>query len=130
MKAEKMKIFVTAKENFISMDLDANKRTFHLKQSLHILHGFTATVLQILYILFDANTPREYMNSILNSTIGILCHLAYWSVIFKTTSIYNFIDRCETIINGSRFENMSNLMSIFMLFLVDGKMFIFCIFQD
>lgn len=105
MKTEQMRIFVSAKENLASMDLNANKRLLHRNQLLHILQGFTATVLQILYLVYEASTPREYMNSILMSMIGILAHIAYWVVIFKTAAIYDFIDHYETIINRSKLKS-------------------------
>lgn len=80
METEQMHIFVSVKRNLVSMDLDANKHLLHRNQLMHILQGFSATVLQILYLVYDARTAREYMNSILMSMIGVLAHIGYWNV--------------------------------------------------
>lgn len=104
MKAERMKIFVSVKRNLASMDLNANKPLLHRNQRLHILQGFTAVVLQILYLVYEASTAGEYMNSILMSMIGVLAHAAYWNVIFKTTAIYDFIENYERTINRSKLK--------------------------
>lgn len=99
-----MKIFESAKMSLASMELDANKRPFHRKQLLKVMHSFLAIVLECLYIVYDANTAREYINSIFMTTIGIIVFIAYLSTIFKTTTIYNFIDHYETIVNESELQ--------------------------
>lgn len=102
-KAERMKIFVAAKIYLASIDLDENKRVFHLNQVLHVVQGFSAIVLQCLYLVLEANTVLEYMNSTLMSGIGIIVYIGYWTTIFKTMDIYNFINRLEIVINESEF---------------------------
>lgn len=105
MKTQQMKIFVSVKKFLASMDLNENKRLLHRNQLLHISQGFTATILQILYLVYDASTARDYMNSILMSMIGVLAHIAYWVVIFQTSAIYDFINRYESIINRSELKS-------------------------
>lgn len=97
-----MKILLSVKMYLASIDLNENKRLFHPKQLLHVVQGFSAIVLQCLYLVYDANTALDYMDSILMTAVGILVYVSYWSSIFKTTNIYDFIDQLEVIVNGSK----------------------------
>lgn len=117
MKIEKMKLFESARKSFVSVDLDPNKRPFHRGQLLHIVQGFSATILQLLYLVYDASTAKEYMNSLLMTMVGVLVHFAFWSTIFKTTIIYDFIEKFEAIINESElafihYQNVSDALDI------------------
>lgn len=115
METKKLKIFESVKKMLASIDLNANQRPFHRKQLLHIVQGFCAIILQCLYLVYEANTIREYMNSIFMTTVGILVYMGFWSAIFKTTIIYEFIDQYETIVNGSEYliSTIHGKMSIF-----------------
>lgn len=97
-----MKIFQTTKLNLASMDLDANQSLFHKMQLLHILQGFLAIVLQCIYLIYVASTIREYMNSIFMTAFGILAYIVYWSMIFQTKTIFEFMDEFEKAINKSK----------------------------
>lgn len=98
-----LNIFERAKKNLALIDLDQNKRPLHRKQLLHVIEGFLALVLQCLYFVIDAKKDREYMSSMLMTSIGILVYLTYWNAIFGTTTIYELIDSFEISINGSKF---------------------------
>lgn len=121
-----MKIFESAKKNLASIDLDANQRPLHRMQLLHVVQGFLAISLQCLYLVFEANTAKEYMNSISMTTIGILVYIAYWSAIFQTSTIFEFIDHYETIVNGSEWKHIhiphSMSVLLFRLFISDDFM--------
>lgn len=108
-----MKIFESAKQMLVLIDLDANQRPFHRNQLLHIVQGFLAIILQCLYLVYEANTVREYMNSIFMTSTGILVYIAYWNAIFKATLIYEFIDYYETIVNGSEYSPRNFFFSYF-----------------
>lgn len=101
MENNQLKIFEFGKKHFASIDLVSNKRPFHRKQLLRIMISFLCIMLQILYLINDANTASEYVRSISIISIGILVFIAYWSAIFEVKTVYDFIDHYETIINGS-----------------------------
>ena len=101
-----MKILESVKKNLKSIELYADKPRFHRMQLLLILECFLAIVLKCLHLVYDANTEKEYMYSILMTTFGILVFIAYLSTIFQTTAIYDFIDQLETIVNESKFNFM------------------------
>lgn len=65
-----MKLFVTVKEMLTSIDIIREKGRFHAKRNLRTLEGFLAIIMQCLYLLFDAETDREYMDSIFMTTVG------------------------------------------------------------
>lgn len=93
LKVEKMKIFVTTKEDFTNMELVANRRP--LQSSL-------ATLSPCLYLVYETTDTRDYMHSFVMSTCGILGLVIYCITIFKMASIYELGDRYETAINGSK----------------------------
>lgn len=99
MKSKKLLIFVTVKKNLESLALDANKLPFHRRQLLFIVLCLLAIVLQCLYLVNDEITTREYMSCISITTIAVLVYIAFWSAIFETATIYEFMDCYETIIN-------------------------------
>lgn len=105
MEVQKLKIFESVKRHLASIDLDEDKPRFHRQQVLHVVKSFLALTLQYLYLVFDANTARDYMNSIFMTVVGVAVATSYWSAIFQMTTIYDFIDRYEKIITGSEFKD-------------------------
>lgn len=99
---EKIRIFVAAKQDFVSMELDGNKRPLHLMQSLHIVNSSLATLSLCLYLVYETKDTRECMNSIAMSTAGILGLVIYVYTIFKMANIYDLADRYEMTINSSK----------------------------
>lgn len=99
-----MIIFESAKKHLASMAFDANERPLHRKQLSKVVKSFLAIALECLYLVYDANTAREYINSIIMTTVGVLVCIAYLSVIFKTATIFEFIDHLETIVIGSKLK--------------------------
>lgn len=65
-----MIIFKSAKKSLAALGYDANKPPFNRKQSMNVMHSFLAIVLEFMYIVYNANTVREYINSIFMTTIG------------------------------------------------------------
>lgn len=102
MDTKKMEIFKSVKGDLVSVGFDASKRPFHREQLSKILKSCLAIILQLLYLVCDANTTREYINSILMTIVGIAVFIAYLSGIFQTTTVSDFINGYETLINGSK----------------------------
>lgn len=112
MKIEKLRIFETAKQDFESLELSANKRPLHRMQLLHVVQSFVATLLLCLYLVYETNDTREYLESIVMSTAGFLGFAVYCLTIFKMTSIYDCTDRYETAINESRRYHCWQLLTL------------------
>lgn len=101
MKAEPMRIFLMVKNNLASIDLNENESPFHRIQLLHIAQASLAIILQLLYLVYDAITVREYMCSIFLTTFPILVFISYWNAMFNTTAIYDIIADLEKSVNES-----------------------------
>lgn len=108
METEKMEIFKTIKQNFVSIGFTKRNEKFHTEQLIRTLEGFLAIVLQCLYIVFDARTAKEYMFSIVAITIGIFVYIAYLSTVLRTEKIFIYIDYVEEIISGSEFSSYNS----------------------
>lgn len=104
MEPKELEIFVTAKKNLASIHFDANKRPFHRQQLFRVALSSLAIVLECLYLVYEANTVREYINSSIFTTIGIAVYIAFLSAIVEMKTIYEFIDLYETIVNKSKFH--------------------------
>lgn len=105
METKQMEIFKTIKNNFASIGFTKKNEQFHTEQLLRTVEGFLAIILQCLYLLFDANTIKDYMVSILTTTVGIFVYVAYLSTVIKTEKIFIFLDDIEDVINESKFSS-------------------------
>lgn len=67
--SSKLEIFETPKKLFAAIGFIQGKRRFHTEQWLRTTEGFLAIIMQVLYLLIEADTVKEYMESIF-MTIG------------------------------------------------------------
>lgn len=100
-----MEIFKRIKQNLASNGFRKDKGRFHLEQWLRTTQGLLAIVLQCIYLLFEAETTKEYMDSIFTTTVGVLVYVAYLSTVLKTKQLFIFIDGMEDAINGRKFDD-------------------------
>lgn len=105
METNKMEIFLTVKKNLASLAFVPNQRPFYTNQLIHTSYGFLAIILQCLYLFFDAETIKEYMDSIFMTTVGILVYVGYLSMVFKMVTIFIFIDDMEQVVNRRKFND-------------------------
>lgn len=100
-----MEIFLMAKKNLVSIGLDENLSPFNRTQLLRMMQNTLAIIFQLLYIVYDASTVREYMDSMLMSIFGLFVYISYWSMILNMTTIYDVIAYLERCINHSELGN-------------------------
>lgn len=112
-----MEIFKSVRKDLVFAGFDTNKRPFHRKQLLNVVKGFLAIILDFLYLVYDANTVREYINCILMAIIGVAVFTSYLSAIFETTTIYDFINGYETLINRSKHSKFNANFSLSIYYL-------------
>lgn len=72
METNRMEIFKTIKEHLWAIGFTKPHVGFHTEQVLRTSQGFLAIVLQCLYLLFDANTTKDYLDSLFTTSVGIL----------------------------------------------------------
>lgn len=99
-----MNIFVTVKKNFASIGFIQGKGRFDLERWLRIFEGFLAIIMQCLYLVFDADTDEEYMDSMFMTTVGIFIYVCFLSVVLKTEMIFITIDEIQQFVNESKFN--------------------------
>lgn len=96
-----MKIFQTIEKNLESGGFIRNQRPFNPTQTEHIVKIMLFMAMLFIYLGLEAKTPRQYMDSILMSTVGTLCTIAYISQIFKYANLFELIDDTEQLVNES-----------------------------
>lgn len=116
MQTNRLKVFETVKTNLESVGFIREKGRFHTEQWLHTAQGFLANILLCLYLLFDADTVKEYMDSIFMSACGILVYVAYLNMVLNTEIFFNNIDEIENLANESKFKLQNLFLSILSLY--------------
>lgn len=96
-----MKIFQTIEMNMEPSGFIRNQRPFNLKQCDRIVKITLFNAL-FIYLVHEANTPTQYMESILITTAGILITIAYMSLVFEYATIFKLIDDIEQDVNESK----------------------------
>lgn len=99
MKTERMESFASVERNLASIGFVANQRPLHTEQLINVVRGTVASILQYLYLVFEANTDKEYMHSIFMTTFGIMIYTAHVSSIIKTVSLFDLFQYMEQLVN-------------------------------
>lgn len=102
MEANRIEFFKTHKRNLASIGFTKRDAQFHPEQSLRALEGFLACTLQCLYLLFDANSTKDYMDSIFTTAAGIIIYVGYLNTVLITDKIFILIDDIEEAVNARK----------------------------
>lgn len=94
-----MNILETVKKNLASIDFVANQPPLPTKQLINIIWDYLNIISLFLYLLFEARTDKEYMDSIFMVTVGIIVSTARVSSVMKAASFFLFIDDFEQVVN-------------------------------
>lgn len=70
METNNIEFFKTHKINLASIGFTKRDVRFHVEQLLRAFEGFLACALQCLYLLYDATTTKDYMDSIFTTAAG------------------------------------------------------------
>lgn len=101
--AAKMKIFQTVQMHLASINYRPNERPFNngiLKQCLKSVLYISC---QFVYLFNIADTPKEFMDSIFTTAVGVLVNVSFLSTALKMKTIFIFIDEVESTIETSKF---------------------------
>lgn len=110
MEPKRLKTFESVIKNFAAIDFNKEKPRFHIRQCLRALEGFSGVTMQALYLFYNANTNKEFIDSIYMTSGGILIWVVYVDTILKTEMIYISIDEIEKKVNASKFSiELSNI---------------------
>lgn len=122
-----MKIFQSIEKSMESGGFIRNQRAFNRTQSEHIVKMLSFMGMLYIYLGCEASTLRQYMDSILLSTVGTLGTIAYMSEVFKYATMFELIDDIERAVNESeftwKFRQLQNINSKFLLILLQEGRF-------
>lgn len=96
-----MKIAQTVKMNLISIGYRVDLRPFHIEQLWLLFERMLTLILQFVYFIYGANTPREDMELYFTLFVGILMYISLVSTIIEMPTIFLFIDNIKQVINES-----------------------------
>lgn len=109
-----MKTFQTVQKCLALEGYSANGSAFN---RLQLWVGFKCTLAlfaQCAYLFLRLpKTPKEYMDSIFMTTVGILVFISFVSTVFKTAKIFELINKIEMAINESEFTHIFRLILLY-----------------
>lgn len=94
-----MKIFKAIERNMESGGFIRNQRAFNPTQLDHIAKAILCDISLIIYLVHESDTPRQYMESVLMTTVGIGVTTSYMSVVFNYDAVFELIDGIELDVN-------------------------------
>lgn len=98
-----MEIAQTVKKNLASIGYRTNVRPFHREQLWILLERLISFLLQLMYLLEEAKTPKQYMQSYFTLCVAILMYISLASTIIEMPTIFIFIGDMEKVINEREF---------------------------
>lgn len=120
----KMKLFQTLRRNLAIVKFDPNQTDSFFGLIRQHCSCFSQSSLSIvsltLYLVHDANSVKEYMDSMFLTTAAVTIFASFSSTVFKTPELYTLLNNAETVGNDSeliylrfihavrRFETNSN----------------------
>lgn len=97
-----MKLFQTTQNIMASVGVKKDQDAFDkIKFWMIMISSPLFLTLQIVFVFHEADTPRQYMDSIFMTTTGILVFISTLSIVFRTKKIFDTIADTERLINGS-----------------------------
>lgn len=99
-----MKPFETVLKQLQSMGFIENQPRFNKHQLMLSLKIVLGALMVGANLLYAADTSEEYMNGILAIVTMILILIAYVSTVFKTATIFIFINQFNEIIKQSEWK--------------------------
>lgn len=102
-KSKRMKIFQTVQRDMALIGYKADEQPFNIKQIEHGFKSIFCGTLELVYLIFVAETPKEYLVSIFMTSVGFLVFISFLNTVQKMPKIFYLIDEVEAIINESKF---------------------------
>lgn len=99
-----MKIFQTVQMWLALSGYDnTNRILLNKNQKWNLVAKFSQLTLLYAHLLCVADSPEEYMGSILFTAAATLICVSLISTILKTQELFVFIDEIEDVVNASEF---------------------------
>lgn len=101
-----MKTFQRVQMNWSSLGYRRNQSPINKTQFWIFVNVFLNLFLLFVYIVREPNTPKQYMDSILVTTFPVLVTIVRVGILFKSATIFRFIDTVENTINRSELKKI------------------------
>lgn len=101
MHFKKIKIFQTDQEKFAFFNFERNQTAFDRPQLTLLAKSLLYLTSFLIYLLHVANTPRQYMDSILMTGTGTLIFISGVNMVFNKSTVFLLIDDVEGAVNES-----------------------------
>lgn len=101
---QQIKLFETMQTNLINLGFIPNqKMPFNVQHTRGCIIGFLAIVLHFAFLVYEADTVKQCMDSIFMITVGIAMLTSFVSTVFKTETLFIVIDGLQEIVNKREF---------------------------
>lgn len=114
-KLPKERVFKTVQKNFakagIGPELAAQSYPFNGKIIFGYLILIAALISACVHVLYYAKTFVEYTQSIYMGSIAIIAISSMLATIFKVKNLFEIINRCDIILNMSRWPKRTGRIS-------------------
>lgn len=100
-----MKAFQQVRMNLASLGFRPNQSPFNKTQLWTYVKVFLSLLLLCLYLVREANTPKEYMDSIFMTAATFFILIGRVSTLLQNATIFDLIDSIEKVITGSELNS-------------------------
>lgn len=99
MEVPKLRIFETVKESLAATCFVEGKGRFHTKQKQRAVEALLGFIMHVLYLHTEADTVKEYMDSIYITGVAFATIVGYMCTIFKSELIFICMDEIENVVS-------------------------------
>lgn len=101
-----MQVFQETQKSFKWMGFDSKLKPFNRRISSILVFTFTCVLLLWIFLIYEADTDQEYMESIYCVSVGSGVFLSLASSTFITKKLYSFIDGIQGNFNESEYRTI------------------------
>lgn len=106
-----MKIFRTTQKYMKYGGLMKDRGAFNIIQIWTFSKSITFLIMQVIYLVREADTSREYMDSIFMTSAGILIFISYADIAMQNDVLFHVIDELEKVINESEWLHLQSYLN-------------------
>lgn len=101
---QQIKLLETTQTNLINLGFIPNqKNPINVQHTRGFIIGLLAIVLHFAFLVYEADTLKQCMDSIFMITVGIAILISFVSTVFKTETLFTVINGLQEIVNKRKF---------------------------
>lgn len=98
-----MKLFISVRENFSSIGIDASQRQFNGRVQFFFIAFIITLCSSFIYLINDVNTFKEYTDTIYMISSTAVIGFIYAVVVVKVTEAYIVLDKLGKVFNERKY---------------------------